>query len=81
MRKVPSVSTILLAVLAAIGFSAASLLALIGEALRPRGRSYSVAVAAGILFTLAFVDLFPESLELAEEEGIGGFWEGSPSCF
>ena len=69
-------TAILLATLAAIGFSVSSLLALLGRELGQRGRSYSVAVAAGILLALAFVDLFPESLELAEEAAIAGFVGG-----
>lgn len=69
-------TAILLATLAAIGFSVSSLLALLGRELGQRGRSYSVAVAAGILLALAFVDLFPESLELAEGAAIAGFVGG-----
>ena len=69
-------NAILLAALAAIGFSGASLLALLGRGLRARGRSYSAAVAAGILLSLAFVDLFPEGLELAGEPAIAGFIGG-----
>src|SRR5918995_39155 len=41
-------SAILLALLAAVGFSGASLLALLGGELRAKGRSYSAAVAVGI---------------------------------
>jgi zinc transporter, ZIP family len=69
-------SAIILATLAAIGFSGASLLALLGGELRAKGRSYSAAVAAGILLALAFVDLFPEGLELAGEASIAGFVGG-----
>jgi zinc transporter ZupT len=70
------VSAILLAVLAAIGFSGASLIALLGRDVSARGRSYSAAFAAGILLALAFVDLFPEGLELAGEWAIAGFIGG-----
>jgi zinc transporter, ZIP family len=70
------VSAILTAALAAIGFSGASLLALFGGGLGARGRSYSAAFAAGILLALAFVDLFPEGLELAGEPAIAGFVGG-----
>src|ERR671920_383400 len=66
-------NAILLALLAAVGFSGASLLALLGGELRAKWRSYSAAVAAGILLALAFVDLFPEGLELAGEAAIVGF--------
>jgi hypothetical protein len=52
-------NAILLALLAAVGFSGASLLALLGGELRAKGRSYSAAVAAGILLALAFA-LFVE---------------------
>jgi zinc transporter, ZIP family len=70
------VSSILVATLAAIGFSGASLLALLGKGLGARGQSYSAAIAAGILLALAFVDLFPEGLELAGEPAISGFVGG-----
>ena len=66
----------LAATLAAIGFSGASLLALLGGGLGARGRSYSAAFAAGILLALAFVDLFPEGLELAGESAVAGFVGG-----
>ena len=74
-------TVILLAILAALGFSGAGLLALFGRELRPKGQSYSVAVAAGILLALAFVDLFPESLELARESAIAGFVGGFTLLF
>ena len=74
-------SGILLALLAAVGFSGASLLALLGGELRAKGRSYSAAVAAGILLALAFVDLFPEGLEVAGEAAIVGFVGGFTLLF
>ena len=74
-------STILLATLAAIGFSGTSLLALLGRELRAKGRSYSAAVAAGILLALAFVDLFPEALEVARGPAIVGFVVGFTLLF
>ena len=74
-------SAILLALLAAVGFSGASLLALLGGELRAKGRSYSAAVAAGILLALAFVDLFPEGLEVAGEAAIVGFVGGFTLLF
>ena len=70
------VSAIFVATLAAIGFAGASLLALLGGEVSTRGRSYSAAFAAGILLALAFVDLFPEGLELAGEAAIAGFIGG-----
>ena len=57
-------SAVVLAMFAAVGFSGASLLALLGGQMSARGRSYAAAFAAGILLALAFADLFPESLEL-----------------
>ena len=69
-------SAVLLAALAAIGFSGASLLALLGGEVSAKGRSYSAAFAAGILLALAFVDLFPEGLEMAGESAIAGFVGG-----
>ena len=69
-------SVLLVAALAALGFSGASLLALVGGDLRARGRGYSAALAAGILLALAFADLFPEGLELAGDAAIAGFVGG-----
>ncbi len=74
-------STVLLALLAAVGFSGASLLALLGGELRAKGRSYSAAVAAGILLALAFADLFPEGLEVAGEAAVAGFVGGFTLLF
>jgi zinc transporter ZupT len=76
LREVAAVNAILAAALAAIGFSGASLLALLGGEVSAKGRSYSAAFAAGILLALAFVDLFPEGLELAGEPAIAGFVGG-----
>lgn len=70
-----------MALLAAAGFSGASLLALLGRELGARGRSYSAAFAAGILLALAFVDLFPEGLELAEKPALAGFVGGFALLF
>ena len=69
-------NAVLLAALAAIGFSGASFLALLGRELGARGRASLAAIAAGILLALAFVDLFPEGLELAGEPAIAGFVAG-----
>ena len=65
-----------MATLAAVGFAGASLLALLGGEFGARGRAYSAAFAAGILLALAFVDLFPEGLELAGEPAVVGFVGG-----
>ena len=72
---------ILPAVLAAIGFSASSFLALLGREMSSRGRSYSVAIAAGILLALAFADLFPEGLQMAGSQAIAGFVGGFALMF
>ena len=74
-------SAILMASLAAMGFSAASFLALLGGELGAKGRSYSAAFAAGILLALAFVDIFPEGLELGGETAIAGFVGGFALLF
>ena len=65
-----------LALIAMVGFSGASLVALLGKGTNDSRRSYSAAVAAGILLALAFADLFPEGLEMAEKGAIGGFVAG-----
>ncbi len=70
-----------MAALAALGFAGASLLGLLGGELGSRGRSYSAAFASGILLAIAFVDLFPEGLELAEEAAIAGFVGGFALMF
>jgi zinc transporter ZupT len=75
------VSAILMSVFAAVGFTTASLLALLGGELGARGRSLSAAFAAGILLALAFVDLFPEGLELGGETAIAGFVAGFALLF
>lgn len=69
-------TAVLVAALAAVGFSGAALTALLGGQLGARGRAYSAAVAAGILLALAFADLFPEGLELASGAAIMGFVGG-----
>jgi ZIP family zinc transporter len=75
------VSAILMASLAAAGFSAASLLALFGGELGVRGRSYAAAFAAGILLALAFVELFPEGLDFGGEVAVAGFVGGFALLF
>lgn len=74
-------SAILLALLAAVGFSGASLLALFGRGLGARGRSLAAAFAAGILLALTFVELFPEALELAGRAATVGFIAGFAVLF
>ncbi len=80
-ERTAQMSAILMALLAAAGFAGASLLALFGGELGTRGRAYSAAFAAGILLALAFVDLFPEGLELAAEPAVWGFVGGFALLF
>ena len=70
-----------MSVLAAAGFAGASLLALFGGGLGARGRSYAAAFAAGILLALAFVDLYPEALELGDGVAKAGFVAGFALLF
>lgn len=74
-------TAVLLAILAAVGFCGAGLMALLGEGLDYRGRSYSAAVAAGILLALAFADLFPEALAGAGKSAVIGFAVGFTLLF
>ncbi|PLS82925.1 MAG: hypothetical protein CYG60_23285, partial [Actinobacteria bacterium] len=69
-------TVLLLALIAMVGFSGAGMVALVGKKSGPSRRSYSSAVAAGILLALAFADLFPEGLEMAGTAAIGGFVAG-----
>jgi zinc transporter ZupT len=75
------VSAFLVAALAAVGFSGAALLALLGRGASPALQSYATAAAAGILLALAFADLFPESLEMAQEAAVVGFLGGFAVLF
>ena len=74
-------SAILIALLAAGGFAGTSLLALFGGEFGTRGRAYSAAFAAGILLAMAFVNLFPEGLQLASEPAVWGFVGGFALLF
>ena len=69
-------SAVWLALAAMAGFSGASLVALLGRKLGVAGRASAAAVAAGILLAIAFADLFPEALELAEMGAVAGFMGG-----
>lgn len=66
----------LLALVAMLGFSGASLVALFGRGTGDSGRASAAAVAAGILLALAFADLFPEALEMAGTGAVAGFVGG-----
>ena len=74
-------TALVIAVLTAICFTGSGLLALFGDKLSARGRSYAIAVAAGILLVLAFGELFPEGLELAGNAAIAGFIGGFTLLF
>ncbi len=76
-----SVTALLVAILAAVGFSVAALFALLGRGASPALQSYATATAAGILLALAFGDLFPESLELARGAAVVGFLGGFAALF
>ncbi len=71
----------LVAAFAAIGFSSAALFALLGRGASPAVQSYATAAAAGILLALAFGDLFPESLEMAQGAAVVGFLGGFAGLF
>jgi zinc transporter ZupT len=75
------VTAFLVATLAAVGFSGAALLSLLGRGASPAVRSYATATAAGILLALAFGDLFPESLEMAQRAAVVGFLGGFAGLF
>jgi zinc transporter ZupT len=75
------VTAFLVATLAAVGFSGAALLALLGRGASPVVQSYATAAAAGILLALAFGDLFPESLEMAHRAAVVGFLGGFAGLF
>ena len=75
-------SAFLVAALAAAGFSGAALLALLGRGASPALQSYATAAAAGILLALAFADVFPESLEMAQGgTAVVGFLGGFAGLF
>jgi zinc transporter ZupT len=75
------VTAFLVATLAAVGFSGAALLALLDREASPAAQSYATAAAAGILLALAFGDLFPESLEMAQRAAVVGFLGGFAALF
>lgn len=69
-------TALLVAAVAAVGFSGSAMLALLGRRSSPAARSYATAAAAGILLAVAFGDLFPESLEMAQGAAVAGFLGG-----
>jgi zinc transporter ZupT len=72
---------LLVATLAAVGFSGAALLALLGRGASPASQTYATATAAGILLAVAFADIFPESLEMAGAAADVGFLTGFAAMF
>jgi zinc transporter ZupT len=75
------VIALLVAALAAVGFSGAALFALLGRGASPALQSFATAAAAGILLALAFGDLFPESLAMAYGAAVVGFLGGFAALF
>lgn len=73
--------SIILAVLAAIGFGAATLLAFISSRLTAQGRAYAIAIAAASLLVLSIGDLFPDSLAAAGHAARAGFIGGFALLF
>ena len=74
-------TALLVAILAAVGFSGAALLALLGRGASPASQRYATAAAAGILLAVAFADIFPESLEMAGATADIGFLAGFAAMF
>jgi zinc transporter ZupT len=75
------VTALLVAALAAVGFSGAALFALLGQGASPALQRYATAAAAGILLALAFGDLFPESLAMAHRAAVVSFLGGFAALF
>jgi zinc transporter, ZIP family len=75
------VIALVVASLAAVGFSGAALFALLGRGASPALQSFATAAAAGILLALAFGDLFPEGLEMAHGAAVVGFLGGFAALF
>ena len=72
---------LLVASLAAVGFSGAALLALLGRGASSASQTYATAAAAGILLAVAFGEIFPESLEMAGTAAAVGFLAGFATMF
>lgn len=66
-------TALLFAILIAVIFTGSSLFTVFGNFRMVRGRSFAIAIAAGVLLALAFGDLFPEGLALAGKLAIAGF--------
>ena len=74
-------TALLVAALAAVGFSGAALFAVLGRGASPALQSYATAAAAGILLALAFGDLFPEGLAISHGAAVVGFLGGFAALF
>jgi len=74
-------TAVLLGLVAAFFFVIPSLVTLRNAALTGPGRSFAIAVAAGILLVLAFGDLFPEAFKGAGRGAIVGFIAGFALLF
>ncbi len=74
-------TAIILGLVAAFFFVIPSLVTLRNAALTGPGRSFAIAIAAGILLVLAFGDLFPEAFAKAGRGAIVGFIAGFALLF
>ncbi len=74
-------TAIILGLVAAFFFVIPSLVTLRNAALTGPGRSFAIAIAAGILLVLAFGDLFPEAFAEAGRGAIVGFIVGFALLF
>ena len=74
-------TAVILGLVAAFFFIVPSLVTLRNETLTGPGRSFAIAIAAGILLVLAFGDLFPEAFEAAGRGAIVGFIVGFALLF
>jgi zinc and cadmium transporter len=74
-------TAVILGLVAAFFFIIPSLVTLRNEALTGSGRSFAIAIAAGILLVLAFGDLFPEAYQEAGRGAVVGFIVGFALLF
>ena len=74
-------TAVILGFVAAFFFIVPSLVTLRNEALTGSGRSFAIAIAAGILLVLAFGDLFPEAYKEAGRGAVVGFIVGFALLF
>jgi zinc and cadmium transporter len=74
-------TAVILGLVAAFFFIIPRLVTLRNEALTGSGRSFAIAIAAGILLVLAFGDLFPEAYQEAGRGAVVGFIVGFALLF